>query len=326
VIIPMYNCETTIRATLDSLISSNLPPDEVICVDDASGDDTVLVVKRFTDCSPIPVKMVELSPGCGPAGARNRGAKESGYSHLLFVDSDVVLRADTIATLMKRSESLEFRGAVISLYDEHNLAGGVLSDFTTLYSAFNYSFDSAWGSSHFSSQCALVSRDDFFRVGAFDETYPRATVEDIEFGLRLHAATIPVVSEPEARVSHNSSYDFRRFVMNYWNKCFDFSYLFFSKRNMFRDRQGYGGRHAQISILLISILILSVFGTMIWSCAWWSFSGACGLLVFHWRRFMSYTERRLGIRRVIPFLGLKILILGICAIASIVAPISRMSR
>ena len=323
VVIPMHNCEATIYDTLDSLVSSDFSPDEVICVDDASTDETVAVVKRFADHCSIPVNIVELSSKIGPAGARNHGAKESRYSHILFVDSDVVLHVDTIYSLMKRSQTLRYRGAVVSLYDEVNLAGGWLSDFTTLYSAFNYSQDAENGSSHFSSQCAVVSTHDFFHVGGFDESYPRATVEDIDFGLRLHAASVPVVAESKARVSHNSAYDFRRFIRNYWNKCFDFSNLFISRGKEFRENRGYGGRHAQFSMAAIAFFLIAFSATTITSHAWWAVMGTCLFLSIHWRRFILCTKYHFGARRVLPFCGLKILVLGICGLASITAVISK---
>lgn len=46
VIIPCYNCQTTIAETLASIAAQTLPPDEVILVDDGSSDQTWMCCMR----------------------------------------------------------------------------------------------------------------------------------------------------------------------------------------------------------------------------------------------------------------------------------------
>jgi hypothetical protein len=277
------------------------------------------MVQRFCESTDIPTTVVTFPTPRGPAVARNHGAREADSTLLLFVDSDVVLDRETVAHLTRRIEDQNGRGAVVSIYHERNAAGGILSDFTTTYSAYNYLSGSPDRPSHFSSQCVLINREDFEEVGGFNERFGAATVEDIELGWRLRAASLPVVAEPAARVTHNSRYDFGRFVRNYWCKCFDFAPLFLRRIGSTGTTRGYGGSHDAVSILLVSLFALSLCG-LIWSARLFLVAFLLGLAIAcHWRRFVNTTKNHFGLGRVPANVLLKALMLLICAAASIVS-------
>jgi glycosyltransferase involved in cell wall biosynthesis len=83
VIIPAYNRADLLAATLRSLLHQTLPADEIIVVDDGSTDHTAAVAESFG----APVRVIKQD-NAGPAGARNRGWKESVGDFLHFFDSD----------------------------------------------------------------------------------------------------------------------------------------------------------------------------------------------------------------------------------------------
>ncbi len=47
VVIPVYNAERYIRQTIDSVLGQSLSDLEVICVDDASADTSVNIIKEY---------------------------------------------------------------------------------------------------------------------------------------------------------------------------------------------------------------------------------------------------------------------------------------
>jgi glycosyltransferase involved in cell wall biosynthesis len=47
VLIPAYNCEGTIRHTMDSVLAQTRPPDEVLVIDDGSTDQTSAILKSY---------------------------------------------------------------------------------------------------------------------------------------------------------------------------------------------------------------------------------------------------------------------------------------
>ncbi len=84
VIIPAYNRERTIAATIESVFSCGSAA-EIIVVDDGSTDRTVEVVQTLASR----VKLIE-QPNSGPAIARNNGFKHSKGDVVAFLDSDDV--------------------------------------------------------------------------------------------------------------------------------------------------------------------------------------------------------------------------------------------
>ena len=87
VIVPAYNCAPYIGAALDSALSQEPAPLEIIVADDGSTDDTASVVRGFG----LPVRYHRL-PGTrnGAAAARNAAMRLSRGEFLAFLDADDV--------------------------------------------------------------------------------------------------------------------------------------------------------------------------------------------------------------------------------------------
>lgn len=82
---------------LDRLLASIDPGTEVVVVDDASrAPDAVAAVARRHGA-----RVVALTQNVGPAGARNAGLAVVATPFVAFVDSDIVLEPDTLATLLR---------------------------------------------------------------------------------------------------------------------------------------------------------------------------------------------------------------------------------
>ncbi|HID70721.1 MAG TPA: glycosyltransferase family 2 protein [Desulfobacterales bacterium] len=87
VIIPTYNRASFLDRALNSVQQQTLSCDEIIVVDDGSIDNTRDSVAIFSRQCEIPVRYI-YQDNQGPAAARNRGIKESGFSFIAFLDSD----------------------------------------------------------------------------------------------------------------------------------------------------------------------------------------------------------------------------------------------
>jgi mycofactocin system glycosyltransferase len=82
---------------LDRLLGSIARGSDVIVVDDASRDRTA-VEAVVADHG---ARFVSLTENVGPAGARNAGLRLVRTPYVVFVDSDIVLFADTVPTLLR---------------------------------------------------------------------------------------------------------------------------------------------------------------------------------------------------------------------------------
>lgn len=87
VIIPAYRSAATIAAALDSVEAQAFPDLEIIVVDDASADDTMAVVKAWSE-QHCHVLIMALPRNGGPAAARNAGARQAQGEWLAFLDAD----------------------------------------------------------------------------------------------------------------------------------------------------------------------------------------------------------------------------------------------
>jgi glycosyltransferase involved in cell wall biosynthesis len=96
VVIPLYNKEKRIAATLSSVIEQE-GNFEIIVVDDGSTDKSVRVVESINDKR---IRLVSQSNG-GPSKARNIGAKAAIGEWILFLDADDELLPDALKTFSK---------------------------------------------------------------------------------------------------------------------------------------------------------------------------------------------------------------------------------
>lgn len=128
VIVPNYNYATTLRLCLRALAAQTYRSIEVIVVDDCSTDDSVTVAESFG------VRVLRTPRNSGPSVARNLGAAAADGEVLMFVDSDVALADDAVATSVAILRDDPGIGAVCGNYDtEPLIAGGLVKDYRNLY-------------------------------------------------------------------------------------------------------------------------------------------------------------------------------------------------
>lgn len=101
IIIPFFNSENFLVASLNSVISQKFNlPFEIIMVDDCSTDSSLSVVKTFNQSY---IKVFSFSSNSGPAAARNFGLKKAQGDYVFFLDADDTIDPDTLSTLYKNA-------------------------------------------------------------------------------------------------------------------------------------------------------------------------------------------------------------------------------
>lgn len=117
VIIPTYNEQDVIEDCLNSLLEQNYEDFEIIVVDDGSTDNTLSILKRFSD-SKVKIELIEQTHK-GAGAARNLATKNAKGEILVFVDADMTFDVDFISQLIKPIENGEAIGTFSK--DEHLL-------------------------------------------------------------------------------------------------------------------------------------------------------------------------------------------------------------
>lgn len=251
VIIPVYNAQKTLEKCLTAIFSSSYQNFEVIVVDDCSRDNSLEIAGSF-NC-----QLIRMTSNQGASTARNRGAKAAQAEVLVFIDSDVVIQSDTLRLL---TESINEYSAVFGIYSQKPGISRLLSLYQNFY-AHKSIMETREITSMFYSYCAAIKKELFEEVGGFDETWKRATFEDVEFGLRLIERGHQIYLNKKIEIVHYVSYNLKRFFKNYYYKSLDLSKFMFSKKRLSLGNEGWTNYNNQLSLLvslcIIPLLILS---------------------------------------------------------------------
>lgn len=207
VIIPVYNSACSLSRCLEAVTASDYPTYECIVVDDGSTDDSQAVTAEFS------ARVLELAGGpFGPAYARNRGAEVARGEILFFVDADVVIYPDTLAKVAESFTNQLHIDAMFGCYDDSPAADEFISQYKNLFHHFVHQQGREEGTT-FWSGCGAIRRDVFLAMGGFDEErYRRPSIEDIELGYRLRAASHDILLNKDVQVKHLKRWTLRGLV------------------------------------------------------------------------------------------------------------------
>lgn len=103
VVIPIYKAAHVLKKCINSIISQSYNNLEIICVIDASPDESVQIVKSFMS-KDSRIRLVENKNNYGVDYSRFEGLRVSTGKYLTFVDSDDWLPVDALEVLEKKIE------------------------------------------------------------------------------------------------------------------------------------------------------------------------------------------------------------------------------
>ncbi|MCP9969377.1 glycosyltransferase [Actinomadura madurae] len=173
-IVPCYNAAKTLRPCLEAVLAQTRRPDEIVVVDDASGDGSAAIAAA-QGC-----RVVRLPENRGVSAARNAGVAATTGDVVFFLDSDVALRPDAVENALRVLDDDPERGCVQGVYEPEPLIDdGPAEWYRILHAAY-------WRRRHLGDvtgvvfALAAIRRDVLRAVGPFDETL--RDCEDVEYG------------------------------------------------------------------------------------------------------------------------------------------------
>lgn len=98
VIVPVYNCEEYIGATLDSIINQDFKNFEVIVIDDGSTDRSLEIINEKLSKSLISHQIIHQE-NSGVSSARNAGISKATGKYLVFIDGDDYVTGNHLSEL-----------------------------------------------------------------------------------------------------------------------------------------------------------------------------------------------------------------------------------
>ena len=202
VIVPVHNGSKQIKACLAALAASSYPSFEIIVVDDCSTDDTVVTARRDG------VNVLSLPKQSGASAARNYGAQNAQGDMLLFIDSDVVVRKETIELVVDVFQHNTDIAAVFGSYDDDPVEGNFISQYRNLFHHFHHQ-QSDNEAFTFWAGCGAVWKNVFEEIGGFNhKRYGKPSIEDIELGYRIHKNGYKILLDKNLQVKHLKRWKF----------------------------------------------------------------------------------------------------------------------
>lgn len=205
VLIVTHDSATWIEACLASLAAgAGALSHEVIVCDNASTDGTPDLVARVA-----PGTRVVRQPNRGFGAGVNRAAREASGEVLVALNPDTVVEPHAIAWLAAAATPGTIATATVTLLDDParvNTCGldlhftGLASVRGLLDPAEQWASDTHPGG--FSGAAFAIRREDFVRLGGFDEAF-FLYLEDAELAWRARRAGFGVVHVGEARIRHD---------------------------------------------------------------------------------------------------------------------------
>ena len=133
ILVAVYNTAAYLPQCLDSLLSQTLKDIEVICVDDASTDNSLALLHQYAE-KDNRVKVFALKENSGQAHARNVGLSHATGDYIGFVDSDDWLSQDALEKVCESFrddvDSVLFR--LLYAYTDGSMKDYQMSPFTTM--------------------------------------------------------------------------------------------------------------------------------------------------------------------------------------------------
>lgn len=316
VIIPTYNGAATLRQCLEAVFRSTYPDYEVIVVDDCSTDATSQIAADF------PCRVICHEVNRGAAVAKNTGAAAATGDVVFFIDSDVLIRPDTLSLVGENLRNPTVH-AVVGLLDKAMPYPEFASQFKNLWMHYTYARLPAFVGVFYTS--AAAARTSVFQaLGGFDPHYTGPSVtEDIEFGMRLLSAGYRVRLDKRLQVVHLKRYTLGSLILT------DIARSTGLTKTLIRNKLERTGRKYyasvpwffQASVPVSALLWLALAMLPVWPMAG---AAAAGSLAAIWglnAPFLAFLGRARGVRFLLQsaaFLPITLWVSGFGALKGIV--------
>ena len=177
VVIPLYNKESCIRKTIDSILSQSFRDFEIVIVDDGSSDGSAKIVSSIPDDR---IRLITKVNG-GPSSARNRGIEEAKGDYVAFIDADDIWSPDYLKEMVDLMA--DFPDAVIWGFNYSMIQDGQVKN--SVVEEYRGYVSERWDyfPFFFSSSSTCCRRSTLIELGGFDERMVYG--EDIDMWFRL---------------------------------------------------------------------------------------------------------------------------------------------
>lgn len=313
IIIPSHNRCRLLKKCLVSIFASSFKNFEVIVVDDNSTDNTKSLKEKYD------ITYIKNSANKGAAYSRNVGAKQANGEILVFIDSDVVIKKNTLKNLVDIfKDSKESIACGYKL--PKNLSKSWSSDFVMLRKTFSYcswlkSKRQVIENSFPETALFAIKKQVFNEHWGFNPLFSKGS-EDHEFGRRL-SRNYKIKFHKSLGVYHHYE-DFFGYLKKLFPRTKAFIQLVLKDKKF--ERRSFGtGSEAKNAILVLVLCFALFFGVL---NAWFLIFSAIILMSFIYIRRSFYVhilKNKPSVLLLSPFMDLLVyLVQGLSSVYGVV--------
>lgn len=200
IVIPVHNAARSVSATLQSVFNQSFTDFEVLCINDASTDETSAILKNYSAAEPR-LHVLSLPRHVGAGHARNMSLAHIHGAYIRFIDADDVLPANSLHLLCNmalKDNSDIIKGQKYAWSATHRMLRPCIWPDLTQITRYRHHVAFAelaelWGC--FDHQTALLRADMVRSAGATYRTASNFQDPPFMAAVYTHARTISVLPE-----------------------------------------------------------------------------------------------------------------------------------
>ncbi|MCW4468409.1 glycosyltransferase family 2 protein [Flavobacterium sp. MFBS3-15] len=184
IVIPLYNKENFVAATINSVLAQTFTDFEVIIINDVSTDNSLAVAQRFDDSR---IRIISHPVNKGLSASRNTGIKNASSEYIAFLDADDLWKPEFLETIRQLivdyPEAGLFATKYEQVYPENVIVPSFKLQLTNNRGVVDF-YKSNLNEAIYYPSCLCVRKIAFEKAGLYDERINFG--EDIDFNIRAH--------------------------------------------------------------------------------------------------------------------------------------------
>lgn len=186
VIIPLYNKESYVENTINSILNQTFTDYEVLIINDYSTDESATKVKTFLSEK---IKLIEHSENKGLSAARNTGIQNANSDYITFLDADDLWKPTFLETIHQLITDFPEAKIFGTNYEEvyknkivvpKNSSSELNLNSVQIIDFFKYNL----GQGIYNHGSVCFHKEVYSKAGMYDENIDFA--EDIDFNIRAN--------------------------------------------------------------------------------------------------------------------------------------------
>lgn len=209
VVIPLYNKQNYIAATLQSVLAQTFTDFEIIVIDDVSTDDSLAVAQSVNDRR---IHIIKHDKNSGLSASRNTGIKNASAVYIAFLDADDLWKPDFLKEIYTLTTDYPEADIFATKYEELYPENSIIERPFLLKTGIvdNYFLIETYQHIYcYSSICIRKQITD--KIGLFNESITMC--EDIDYNIRANLmftlaysnkALATITMHSENQISHSA--------------------------------------------------------------------------------------------------------------------------